>query len=215
MTNVLTEGFRPGEYLVSEAEGFRSREQGVLLSGQVVVAGAVLGRLLHAGVTAGAITGTGNGVLGTITVGAAAKPGAHILKITKAVANAGDFELIDPLGEVCGIGSVGQAFAGGGLAFTLADGATDFAVGDAIVITVAVGSGKYVALDLAGTDGRQHAAAIAYAGVDASAGDRRLVVTARDTEANAHCLTWPAGITTDQITAARAELAGSGIIVRD
>lgn len=89
---------------------------------------------------AGAVSGTGNGAMGAITVGATAKLGAHVLKITKAASDAGDFEVIDPEGDVVGVGTVGVAFSGGGLSFTLADGSTDFAVGATITISVSGGN---------------------------------------------------------------------------
>lgn len=41
---VLTEGRHPGEYLLSEANGVRSRETITLLASQTVVPGTVLGR---------------------------------------------------------------------------------------------------------------------------------------------------------------------------
>ncbi len=214
-TPVLNEGFRAGEYMVSEGEGFRSRDQGILLTGQVVAAGTVLGRSILGGATAVATAGdTGNGTVGAVTVGAAAQVGTYTLAVTVAAAGAGTFEVVDPRGEVCGVGTVGEPFAGGGLGFTVTHGATDFVVGDSFAITVAATSGKYVALNPAALDGSEKACAIAYANVDASAGDHRLTITARAAEVNGNCLTWPAGITAPQLAAATAQLAALGIIVR-
>lgn len=88
--------------------------------------------------TSAAVAGnTGNGTMGTITVTAGVPDaGVHKLRITKAATNAGDFEVISPSGALIGVGSVGVAFNAGGLAFTLADGSTDFALGDGFDITV-------------------------------------------------------------------------------
>lgn len=41
----LTEGRHPGEFLLSEAKGTRSRETGTLISGQNLQAGTVLGQI--------------------------------------------------------------------------------------------------------------------------------------------------------------------------
>lgn len=84
-------------------------------------------------------TNTGNGVMGAITVSEEARPGRYILRIVEEVANAGNFVIEDPDGEQIGDGAVAAAFDTGGLAFTLADGATDFGVGDAFAITVGGG----------------------------------------------------------------------------
>lgn len=211
MTTVLTEGFRPGEYLVSQAEGYRSREQVTLLSGQVVTPGTVLARVDHAGASAAAVAGnTGDGTIGAVTLAAGAASGVYTVSATAST----KFRVEDPSGVLIGTATVGTQFAKSGLTFTVAAGGTAFAVGDAFTITVAAGSGKYVALDLAGSDGRQHAVAVAYGDGDATGGDRRLTVTARDAEVNANSLTWPTGITAPQLDAAVAELAVFGIIVR-
>ena len=45
----LTEGIRAGEHILSEANGKRSRETGVLATGENLTAGTVLGRLTAGG----------------------------------------------------------------------------------------------------------------------------------------------------------------------
>lgn len=122
--------------------------------------GAVLGRVISGGTataTADA-TNTGNGVMGTITVTAGAKIGKYRLVITAAASNAGTFLVVDPDGRAVGTGTVAAAFSRGGLAFTLADD-TDYAVGDALTITV-VGTYQYkIAVETA-TDGSNEVQAI-------------------------------------------------------
>lgn len=85
-------------------------------------------------------TNTGNGVMGAITVGAAARAGVYTLTVIEPAANAGAFIVEDPDGVQVGDGAVGAAFNAGGLAFTLADGATDFVAGDSFAITVTGGA---------------------------------------------------------------------------
>ncbi|MCP4635624.1 MAG: head decoration protein, partial [Methyloversatilis sp.] len=46
---VLTEGRHPAEYILSEANGYRSREVGTLLTGNKLVSGTVLGRITVGG----------------------------------------------------------------------------------------------------------------------------------------------------------------------
>lgn len=88
-----------------------------------------------ASATAGA-GNTGNGAMGAITVSAAARAGNYTLQITDVDANAGEFAVYYPDGTLVGTGDVAAAFSGGGLAFTLADGSTDFVVGDYFIIAV-------------------------------------------------------------------------------
>jgi hypothetical protein len=88
--------------------------------------------------TAAAVAGnTGNGTMGTVTVGAGAKAGVYVLTCIEPGTNAGKFLLQDPDGIAVGVVTVAAAFSAGGLGFTLADGSTDFASGDAFTITVA------------------------------------------------------------------------------
>jgi hypothetical protein len=91
----------------------------------------------------GAQVGNGNGVLPSITVDADNPPeaGTYKLRITKAAADAGEFEIIrDRDGANVGNGSVAVAFNNGGMSFTLPDGSTDWALNTTVVITVAGGN---------------------------------------------------------------------------
>lgn len=94
-------------------------------------------------VTASALSGTGNGTIGTLSVAAPALPGAYKLVLNTAVANGGVWTLTDPLGNVLsttvtqtvGAGTA-TAFTVNGLTFTITDGTTDFGVGATFTITV-------------------------------------------------------------------------------
>ena len=75
--------------------------------------------------------------------------------------------------------------------------------------------GKYTGLAPAATNGSQNAAAILWAGVDASSADAPGVVVLRGPAiVNRHELVWPDGATETQITAATTALAALGIILR-
>lgn len=80
----------------------------------------------------------GNGVMGTITPTVPpARGGIYTLDMTSAGATAA-FIVRDPDGVEVGVGAVGTLFNAGGLSFTLADGAVDFAEGDGFTINVDV-----------------------------------------------------------------------------
>lgn len=90
--------------------------------------------LTASGAVAG--TNTGNGTFGAVTVSAGAKPGVYDVVFIEPTTNLGTFTVTDPDGVMVGDGVVGSAFSGGGLAFTIADGATDFVAGDRFAVTV-------------------------------------------------------------------------------
>lgn len=75
-------------------------------------------------------------------------------------------------------------------------------------------TGKYVALAPGSEGGSEAAAGILYAAVDATAADAEGVAIVRDAEVNGAELTWPAGISGSDKTAAVAALAALGVIVR-
>lgn len=121
--------------------------------------GSVLGEFVASPTaTASAVTGTGNGVFGSITMTSVdgLELGRYTVKIVKTVANAGDFVLLDPKGKVIGTGQVATAFNQAGFSFTIADGSTDFVAGDYFTVTVA-GTVKCKLIEATATDGSQRA----------------------------------------------------------
>jgi len=209
---ILYQGRRRGEFLRTKIEPI-SFDAGTLLSGQNLEAGTILGQATNGTAVGAAGANTGNGTIGAVTTGAQALPGVYVAKITKAAANAGDFSVTDPQGDVVGVGTVGVAYNNGGLGFTIADGATDFIVGDSFNITV-TGTGKWRALNLAGTDGSQRAAAILYDNEDATGGDRIVTLVTRQQEVGLSDLIFPVGITDPQKANVLAQLAALQIIAR-
>jgi len=210
-----SEGRYAGEFLLYE-EPLISRATLTIPSGTAAFgAGMVLGKTLASGsATATAFsTNTGNGVMGTITVGAAAKVGVYALVIVEPGTNVGSFIVTDPEGLVIGKGAVASAFDAGGLAFTLADGATDFAAGDGFLITVS-GTVKYVPYDDALTTGANVARAIALHACDASAAEASVVGITRFAAVKADALQWHADADDAAKAAAYASLAKLHIIAR-
>jgi hypothetical protein len=216
MAASYAEGNYAAEFLIGECdEASYSRDTGILASGNNLLAGAVVGKIVSAGTGAAqAGTNTGNGMMGAITVGNGAQAGTYVLKVIKAVTNAGDFEVYDPQGDLCGVGQVAAAFSGGGISFTLADGATDFVVGDTFTITVTALTVKWSVLAPTGTNGSQIAAGILYRATDASSADTTAVFITRAATVGSAKLVWPGGATTAQKNTAIAQLTAAGIVVR-
>lgn len=218
-----TELNRVGDWLRGELDGQAlrySRENITVLAGsgseRALTSGMVLGKITKGAATGAAVAGnTGNGTITAApTVGAAAKVGVYRLVCIEPATDLGKFTVQDPDGILIGVATVGTEFTTH-LTFTIADGSTDFASGDSFTITVAAGSGKWVQLALAGTDGSEDAAGVLV--LDATAPDGIDVTAAaivRDAVVVSDKLTWPSGITTNQKNTALAQLAALGIINR-
>lgn len=185
--------------------------------------GTVLGRtFVSASVTATAGTNTGNGAIGTVTATGKAQRGTYTIRIVKAATNAGDFTVSDPTGAVIGYGTVAVAYSNQ-LGFTLADGATDFVVGDSWTVEV-VGDYKYKKVEATATDGSAVARAIYISANDGSFSTSTIAATT-DTPVIAlvrgaaivgkETLTYGASIdTTAEKTKMYSELEAIGIICR-
>ena len=185
--------------------------------------GTVLGRTFVAtSVTATAGTNTGDGAIGTVTSTGKAKRGTYTIRIIEAATNAGNFTVSDPSGAVIGNGTVAVAYSNQ-LAFTLADGATDFVVGDSWTVEV-VGDYKYKQVEATATDGTAVACAIYISANDGSFGTSTIAATT-DTSiiALVRCavivgketLTYGASVnTTAEKTKMYSELESVGIICR-
>jgi hypothetical protein len=186
-------------------------ETATIGGGADLIRGSVLGSYVSAATAvAAAGANTGNGVMGAVTAAGQILEDDYVLRVTKAAANAGDFEVTDPQGDLCGVGSVGAAFVGGGLSFTLADGAADFVVGDTFRITTSALTTKYKLSARAAADGSQVPVAILADAAAASGGD----VTAGiylSGEFNQRAVTLGAGMTA---AAAKDHLRRSNIYLK-
>lgn len=217
MTIVATRPKFAHDWCAHEGDLQFSRAAAVVASGSgKVVTGTVMGRVAVGAASSAAKTGgnTGNGTLTldvTTPVLSTARSGVYTVRCIEAASNGGIFRVEDPSGVVLGDVAVGATWSEQ-IKFAIADGASDFIVGDGFDITVAVGSRKVKPLSLTAVDGTQIADCILHVGVDATSADIETAVNVRDTKVIDNQLTWPAGITTDQKAAAMAQLAAKGIV---
>lgn len=206
----ITEALHAGGFIVSEANGHRSRERGTITGAAKLLAGAVLGKIAHGTATAAAQAGnTGNATCSAVTLAAAAQSGVY--KVVYLTATR--FEVYDPLGNLIGTGSNTVAFATQ-IGFTMTAGGTPMAAGDVELITVATATAKYKAYDQTATDGSEVAAGILYATADATSADVKQTVVVRAAEVNASELVWGSGVDAPSIAIATLALAAIGIIAR-
>lgn len=176
--------------------------------------GAVLAKVLFADPVITPDGGnTGDGALGTLTLGDAAKVGDYVVTCIAAAADGGRFQVVDPDGNALGDALVGVAYTSGQINFTITDGAADWAVGDFVTVTIDEGSGKYVLVDFAATDGTQLADRINSQKVTAPDGvDAKTVALKWGCLVAEESLIWPAGATDNQKAAALSRLADRNIL---
>lgn len=211
----VTEGPHNAEFILSEDNGYRSREKITLehvAASPLRKPGTVLGKkyasTIGAAVAAGGNTGTGT--VGSLTGSAKIEPGVYTLRCIAAASNSGTFEVITPSGQqLPKDATVAVAYTSDHLNFTISD-ATDFVVGDSFTITVS-GTNKYVPLDQAAVNGAHVAAAVLYGEGDASAADAPATGMVRDCELAGAMLIWPDGA---DLTLGKQQLAALGVIVR-
>ena len=189
--------------IISEASNQRSRENiTVTQTGTALASGTLLTKVdAGAGTFAMDAGATGNPTAGTIVIGAAAIPGVYVIEFTAAT----KFTVEDPNGKTIGTSTLGTAFDKAGVGVTLTAGATPAVAGDTATITVAAGSGKYIAYTANGAAGP--ADAVLYNWLPAKTGDSDAVAFVRDAELNRFELT---GLD----AAGQADLAKKGLIVR-
>lgn len=211
---VQEEKAKAGEFLMSEASRTRSRQKATLAANQSLRPGTLVAAIL-AGAAAAAATAaagnTGNGAFGPITVSADAPLGVWRVVITGEGADAGQFLVERPDGVQDGAGKVGVAYDGG-VGFTLADGATDFVVGDAFEIDVSQGDAESQVE--AWAIGKR-AVGLSWDWAETGAGEtKEIVFIDGDAEVNGHLLDYPAGSTLSEKVEAREQLRRLGIKVR-
>lgn len=206
----LNETPRTGDFLLSEANGTFSRENGILAAGNNLLAGAIVACLFSAAGTKA--SGTGDGTIGAITLGSAAEAGTYVLTCTATGSNAGTFSVQTPSGEYLPNLTVGAAYTSSHINLTVADGGTDWGAG--AVIRVTVSPDGYTELDPTEDDGSQIAAGVLWGSTNAATADAACVVIRRNAEVKADALTWPAGITEGQKSTAIAQLNELGIVLR-
>lgn len=181
---------------------------GTILTGNSLSRGDLLGKIALGAASVEADGGnTGNGVLtmNATPLGTLAQAGAYVLTCIAAASNAGTFQVRAPDGTLLPQATVAVAYTGDHIQFTIADGGTDFAVGDKITVTVAEGSGKYKKSLAAALDGSQNPVAILAADTDATSADTNapLYVTG---EFNENEVSFGTGHTADSVREALRDL---------
>lgn len=220
MATVLSEGRHPGEFIINEDPGTRSREAVKVAASQTIEANSVLAKLAVIGdivatpSAAAGNTGDATITMGTPAVSSKVKDGRY-----KGIAiTATTVRWEDPDGKEVGTSTHGAEFAKGGVKFTITAGGNANVAGDEFYVDVAADAEdfEWVAFNPAGTDGSEVPAGIAIYPAKTGAGEaEKIAAIVRGCEANGNCIAWPTGITAGQKANAEQALGALGIIVRN
>jgi hypothetical protein len=214
---VINEQFYDGHFIVREAEGYRSRDPGVIdnSSGSDVLyeAGLIVSLNSAGAATTAAKAGgnTGNGTVGAVSYLAGNEFGAYVVTFTSATA----YTVTAPSGDVIGNGVTGTAFANQ-IGFTITAGGTAFVAGDGFTITVTQQKPGWQSW----TGGGFTQLAILYNRVWVSAGTfKKITVMQRDCEVNMAELQWdPAVLASGSVATLQASAIASllltGVVAR-
>jgi len=199
-----------------------SRENVVVLSGQNLAMGTVLGKILYSIPTTGTAGehNSGGATVTSVTGGAKTKKGVYTIECTSFTASplAVECSVTDPDGNVLPSATAFGAYTSDQINFTLTDGSPNIAVGDYWTITVADGSGYVKGIDFDAVDGSQKAYGILVGDVDATSGNTAGVAVVRDARFVAANLVYPTtspAVTNSQKAYALAELAKNNVIPVD
>lgn len=210
------EGRHPGEFVMTEANGQRSRESLLIAAEQTIEANSILcGIADPVQITTTASVGTENAGNATIAIAApavstAVRRGRYLGVATDATTVSWE----DADGHFIGTSVHGDAFDGP-IKFTVASGDTPNEIGDEFYVDVVGDADAWPHIAYAPDVGLP-IAGIAIYGATTGAGQTTTVAgIVRDAEANGHCIAWPDGITAGDKANATQELAALGIIVRN
>jgi len=215
-----TEGRHAGEFIHSEAEMGRSRDNLTIAASQTIKPGMVLGAKVTvadatavASADAGNTASSGTIAMETPALTSGAKNGRYVGTVTAAT----KVDWHDPDGVHIGTSTHGSAFTKGGISIKITAGGSANAVGDLFYVDVGVEPGdiQYVAYNQDGTDGSQVAKAIAIDGVVTGvSATAKVGGITRAAQVKGVILEWPADITAAEKALGVSQLAAQGIIVR-
>lgn len=216
----LNEGRHPGEFIINEDPGTRSREAVKIAASQTIAPNTVLAKkAVVAGVVAtpsAAAGNTGNATIAMTSPELTTKVKDGRYKGIAVTATTVRWE--DPDGKELGVSTHGTAFAKGGIKFTITAGGNANVAGDEFYVDVAADASdfEYVAFNQDGTDGSEDPAGIAIYGVTTGSGETtKVAAIVRNAEVNGNCIAWPSDIEAAEKVNAEQALAALGIIVRN
>jgi hypothetical protein len=208
---VLQEAWFSGGFLISEANGFQSRDAGMIsntgTADVVLDAGLVLTDTSAGTASIVAGTNTGNGTLGSFAPGGEIADGTYVIKLTAATT----FAVAAPNGDALPAGTVGTAYADAQIGFTVTAGGTAFVAGDSFTITVRPADLDYVPWTGTGLP----SAILFNRTVVPASGTKKATLITRNAEVNAAELRWDPAVSGSGSFAALKQTAQAALLNQD
>lgn len=139
--------------------------QPIVLQSGTLPRGSVLGAQTTFSMESAAGTNTGNGTIGSLTLGTGYEFGTYVLTATSS----SNFTVTSPEGIAQAAATVGSAYSHQ-IGFTITAGGTAFVAGDSFTVQVLNATGNYVLSTAGASDGSQNPSAILVDAADASGG---------------------------------------------
>lgn len=217
----LTETIHAGAFIVSEGDGWFSRDQVTVALSQTLLAGTPVYKSgIIASETSSAVADAGNTGNGTITLDAttpvlaAGQNGTYRAICIAVAANSGTFAVFDPKGIEIGRVAVAATF-NNQIKFVINDGATDWAAGDAISIIVGRESNIDETVTALPNDGSQRCDGLmVYPVTTDGSSTKKGALLCRTAEVRLADIQWPSGISAANKAKAIEELRSLLIIGR-
>ena len=145
--------------------GWVTAKANIIAAGQNLLKGTVLSEIKSAAEAAADAGNTGDGTVGSITVGPLVKKGVYQL-----ICNGSGFNIISPEGESCGYAVADEPFTSRELNLMITAGTAAFVAGDFFTITVS-GTGKHRMVAADAADGSGTAEQVLMLDIDATEAD--------------------------------------------
>ncbi|WP_213761809.1 head decoration protein [Caballeronia sp. dw_19] len=159
--SIYAETFIPDQLI---AGNLKLVSQSIQLMAGTLARGAVLGQQTNNSINSAAGTNTGNGTIGTLSLGATETFGVFTLVATSAT----NFTVTDPEGNALPPATVGTAYSNAEIGFKITAGGTPFVAGDSFTLNVLEATGNYILSVKTASDGSQVPSAILAGSTDAS-----------------------------------------------
>jgi hypothetical protein len=159
--SIYAETFIPDQLI---AGNLKLVSQSIQLMAGTLARGAVLGQQTNNSINSAAGTNTGNGTIGTLSLGTTETFGVFTLVATSAT----NFTVTDPEGNALPAATVGTAYSNAEIGFKITAGGTAFVAGDSFTLNVLEATGNYILSVKTASDGSQVPSAILAGSTDAS-----------------------------------------------
>jgi hypothetical protein len=163
LPSIYAETFIPDQLI---AGNLKLVSQPVLIPSGNLARGAILGQQTTSSIVVTPGTNTGNGTVGTTSLGTTETFGAFLLKATSATV----FSVTDPEGNALPNATVGTPYVNAEINFTITAGGTAFVANDSFTLNALEATGNFILSVKTASDGSQVPSAVLATATNATSG---------------------------------------------